>query len=301
MVFTHISLLQGGAPMYVDSAYWHNKFLDFKDKSKPLFVCSCGTYHLFTKPKLPTHRPRGRLDYQIIYIASGKAHFYFNGAEQIVTAGNMVLYRPKEEQRYYYYGVDHTEVYWLHFTGGNVKNILRKYGIADDMHVIHTGTSLEYKRIFEQIIQELKLCKEDYEELLVTYLQHLLILLHRVINSKPRGKNQLLMQDMDQAVRYFHENYNKPICIEEYAAEHHLSVSWFIRNFKTYTDSTPAQYLLSLRISNAQTLLETTNYNITEIAEIVGYDNPLYFSRIFKKQSGMSPSEFRKHILSDTD
>ena len=109
------------------------------------------------------------------------------------------------------------------------------------------------------------------------------------------------MQDMDQAVRYFHENYNKPICIEEYAAEHHLSVSWFIRNFKTYTDSTPAQYLLSLRISNAQTLLETTNYNITEIAEIVGYDNPLYFSRIFKKQSGMSPSEFRKHILSDTD
>lgn len=287
--------------MYVDSAYWHNKVLDFKDKSKPLFVCSCGTYHLFTKPKLPTHRPRGRLDYQIIYVASGKAHFYFNGVEEIVTAGNMVLYRPKEEQRYYYYGVDHTEVYWLHFTGGNVKNILRKYGIADHMHVIHTGTSLEYKHIFEQIIQELKLCKEDYEELLVNYLQHLLILLHRTINSKPRGKNQLLMHEMDTAVRYFHENYNQPICIEEYASTQHMSVSWFIRNFKEYTNSTPAQYILSLRISNAQTLLETTNYNVTEIAEIVGYDNPLYFSRIFKKQSGMSPSEFRKQLQNDTN
>ena len=101
---------------------------------------------------------------------------------------------------------------------------------------------------------------------------------------------------MNVAVRYFHENYNKPICIEDYASDHNMSVSWFIRNFKEYTQMTPAQYILSLRISNAQTLLESTNYNVTEIADIVGYDNPLYFSRIFKKQSGMSPSEFRKQL-----
>lgn len=282
--------------MYMDSAYWKNKIMDFKDKSHPLFVCSCGTYHLYTRPKLPTHRPRGRLDYQILYIASGKARFYFDGIEQIVPAGNMVIYRPKEEQRYYYYGADHTEVYWLHFTGSNVKNILRKYGIADDVHVIHTGTSLEYKRIFLQIIQELKLCKDDYEELLVNYLQHLLILIHRCITSEPKNKPHSLMYEMDAAVRYFHENYNKPISIENYAAEHHMSVSWFIRNFKDYTNSTPTQYLLALRIQNAQTLLESTSYNVTEIAEIVGYDNPLYFSRIFKKQNGMSPSDFRKQL-----
>ncbi len=282
--------------MYTDSAYWHNKMLDFKDKTRPLFVGSCGTYHLFTRPKLPTHRPRGRVDYQILYIASGKAHFYFGGVEHIVHAGNIVLYRPKEEQRYYYYGADHTEVYWVHFTGSDVKNILRKYGIADDMHVIHTGTSLEYKRLFLQMIQELKLCKEDYEELLVNYLRQLLILIHRQINSKPRGKNPILMEEIDSAVRYFHENYHKPISIEDYATSHHMSVSWFIRNFKEYTDSTPTQYLLSLRISNAQTLLESTNYNVTEIANIVGYENPLYFSRIFKKQSGLSPSEFRKQL-----
>ncbi|MBO5158358.1 MAG: helix-turn-helix transcriptional regulator [Lachnospiraceae bacterium] len=282
--------------MYVNSAYWHNKILDFKDKSKPLFVCSCGTYHLFTRPKLPTYRPRGRLDYQIIYVASGKAHFYFNGVEHIISAGNMVIYRPKEEQRYYYYAADHTQVYWVHFTGGNVKNILRKYGIADHMRVLYTGTSLEYKQLFEQMIHELTLCKDDYEELLVGYLQHLLILIHRSINNKPREKTLLLVSSMDNAVRYFHENYNKQICIEEYAAKQHISVSWFIRNFKEYTDVTPTQYLLSLRISNAQTLLETTNYNVTEISEIVGYNNPLYFSRLFKKQVGMSPSDFRKHL-----
>ena len=45
---------------------------------------------------------------------------------------------------------------------------------------------------------------------------------------------------------------------------------------------------------NAQNLLENTEYNITEIAEAVGYDNPLYFSRLFHKHTGLSPSAYRK-------
>lgn len=45
---------------------------------------------------------------------------------------------------------------------------------------------------------------------------------------------------------------------------------------------------------NAQSLLENTEYNIGEIAEIVGYDNPLYFSRVFKKEYGVSPAQYRK-------
>lgn len=280
--------------MYTDSAYWHNSLLDFKDKKHPLFVGSAGTYHLFTRPRLPTHRPRGRLDYQLLYVASGKAHFYFHGQEEIVTAGNMVLYRPKEEQRYYYYGIDHTEVYWVHFTGNNVKNILRKYGFPEREHVIHTGTSLDYKRIYLQMIQELKLTKPHYEEVLVHYLELLFVMISRLPEKKPKSKSSFLMDEMDRAVAYFHANYNHSVSIEEYARKHGMSVSWFIRNFKDYTGSTPTQYLLSLRISNAQSLLESTSYNVTEISEIVGYDNPLYFSRLFKKQCGVSPTEFRK-------
>ena len=285
--------------MYTDSAYWHNQLQPFNLITHPLFVTSCGTYHLINTPKFSTHRPEGRIDYQILYVASGRTSFYIDGVEQTIPAGNMIIYRPGEEQQYSYYGVDHPEVYWLHFTGGNVHNLLRKYGITDKMHIIRTGISLEYKRIFLQIIQELKLCRVDYEALAVNYFEQLLVLIHRQLEQTPREKSQFLIQEIDSAIRFFHKNYHTPISIEEYASSHHMSVSWFIRSFKEYTGSTPTQYILSLRISNAQTLLGSTNYNITEIAEIVGYDNPLYFSRLFRKQSGMSPSEFRNRLRAE--
>ncbi len=282
--------------MYINSSYLHNSLIDFKDKSRPLIVGSCGTYHLFTKTKLPTYRPRGRIDYQLLYVAAGKAHFFFDGEEKIVTADHMVIYRPKEPQRYTYYGIDQTEVYWVHFTGNNVKNILRKYGISDDTRVIYSGTSLEYTRIFKQMIYELQQCQEDYEELLAMLLHQIFISLHRQMTKEHKIRNEYLENEMELATQYFNDNYNTAISIEDYASSRGMSISWFIRSFKQYTNVTPMQYIVSLRITNAQILLETTKYNVKEIGYIVGYDNPLYFSRIFKKQKGISPSEYRNQL-----
>lgn len=91
--------------MYTNNAYLNNSTIDRKDKSKPLVVTMCGTYKLYTHPKLPTWRPRGRVDFQLIFIAAGKAHFHFDNDEEetIVHAGHMVLYRPREPQKYEYY------------------------------------------------------------------------------------------------------------------------------------------------------------------------------------------------------
>ncbi len=282
--------------MYINSAYLNNSLVDFKDKSRPLIVGSCGTYHLYTRPKLPTYRPKGRLDFQLLYIASGKAHFYFDNSEKdtLVHAGNMVIYRPKEPQKYIYYGDEQTEVYWVHFTGSNVKNILRSYGIKDQMRVIPTGTSLDYTRIFKLMIHELQRCQSHYPEFLTLLLRQLFILIHRQLTRERKLKNEYLDAEMELAIQFFNDNYNTEVNIEAYAASRGMSVSWFIRNFKQYTHTTPIQYLVSRRITNAQMLLETTNYNITEIGRIVGYDNPLYFSRIFRKQKGVSPSEYRR-------
>ena len=194
--------------MYVNSGYWNNSRIDFKDKTHPLFVGSCGTYRLITRPLLPTHRPRGRLDFQLLYIAAGKAQFYFQGVERIVPAGHMVIYRPKEEQKYRYYGADQTEVFWVHFTGNNVRNIMRQYGIADSDQVVRTGTSLEYTRIFTQMIQEMQLRRENYEELLVLLLRQLFILIHRQMHQPPKARNGFLEKEMQLAVQFFQERFS---------------------------------------------------------------------------------------------
>lgn len=52
--------------MYINTGYLNHSYLDFKDKRRPLIVGSCGTYRLSGDPKMPTYRPKGRQDYQII-------------------------------------------------------------------------------------------------------------------------------------------------------------------------------------------------------------------------------------------
>ena len=190
--------------MYLNTGYLNHSHMDFKDKSCPLIVGSCGTYRLSRHPKLPTYRPRGRLDYQIIYITAGCGHFHFDNVnnETIVPAGNIVLYRPKELQKYEYYGEDKAEVYWIHFTGSNVKNILRQYGFPDKERVFQVGTSNEYEQIFKRIIIELQRCQDNYEEMLVLLLRHLLISFHRELTREHILKNEYLDHEMDNAVTF---------------------------------------------------------------------------------------------------
>ena len=284
--------------MYANSGYLNNYRLDFKDNSRPLMVGSCGTYRLNHQRILPTYRPRGRKDFQLLYVASGCAHFHFENVENdtIVTAGTMVLFRPKEFQKYEYYGKDKTEVFWIHFTGSDVTNILRKNGISDDMRMFYVGTSLEYERIFKKIILELQRSQYDYEECINLLLREMLIMIHRDTVREHRFKNEYLDAEMELAVQYFNERYNTEINIEAYARSKGMSVSWFIRNFKKYTGTTPMQFIVSIRMNNAQSLLERTECSVNEIARIVGYDNPLYFSRLFHKTKGISPSQYRNAV-----
>ena len=204
----------------------------------------------------------------------------------------MILYRPGESQQYYYYATDAPEVYWIHFSGFEASRILDKIGFLNN-HVLSCGMSFHYPQLFRQIILELQLKRPCFEELLCFYLQQIFTKIHRnqLESSADKYRN---VEDMEAAVHFFNEFFTKDISIEHYARDQHMSVSWFIRSFKQYAGTTPMQYLVERRMANAQVLLETTSYNISEIAALVGYDNPLYFSRIFRKQKGMSPSEYRK-------
>jgi len=287
--------------MYVNSGYLYNTRVPIKDKSKPLLVGSCGTYRLRTKKRLPTWRPRGRLDYQLLYVASGKTHFFFNGKEEIVPAGYMVLYQPRQEQHYEYYGEEKPEVYWVHFTGRDVKNILRRFEIPMDKNVFFSGVPSAYQHLFKEMIRELQTCRTGYQELLEMYLRQIFLLIQRTRQESSPSISTYLQKEMEHAQQYFQEHYNEDIQIKDYAKSRSMSVSWFLRNFKEFVGKPPAQYLLTLRMNNAVSLLETTDYNVTEISAIIGYDNPLYFSRLFKKHKGVSPSEYRKLLQKKGD
>ena len=233
-------------------------------------------------------------------MAFGKAHFWFNGKEEIVTSGHMVLYQPKEIQKYIYYVEDHPEVFCIHFTGYDVKNILTYHGIPLDQHVFYSRTLPEYKMLFRKIIRELQQCKYGYEDYIASMFNTILLLVSR---QQQEGENVEINipEEIEAAVAYFNENYNTKISVEDYAESLHISTNWFIRNFKQYMKISPAQYILSLRMVNAQSLSENTDYKIGEIAEIVGYDNQLYFSRVFRKEYGVSPVQYRKKMVKNDD
>lgn len=282
--------------MYINSGYLNNSRTDFKDNSTPLVVGSCGTYRLKTRPKLPTYWQKGRRDYQILYVANGKTHFWFDGKEKIVSAGHMVLYKPEEIQKYVYYLEDNPEVFWIHFTGSDVKNILAYHGISLDEHVFYCGVLPDYKALFRKIIQELQLCRYGYEDYIASLFNDILLLVDRQQHEQKKATGNV-QEQIERAAAYFNENYNTKISIDDYAESLHISTNWFIHNFKQYAGMSPAQYILSLRMVNAQSLLERTTYNIKEISEIVGYENPLYFSRVFKKEIGKSPAQYRKEMI----
>ena len=282
--------------MYINSGYLNNSRLPFKEKSRPLIVGSCGTYRLSSKHKLPTWWRNGRIDWQLLYVCSGKAHFYIGDQDVIVTAGNMVLYQPKQEMHYEYFGKDKPEVYWVHFTGGDVRNILKRHEVPLDNNVFYAGNSPTYAYLFKEMILELQTCRVGYEELLSMYLEQIFVLIQRSRMDKRPTVSSHLQEEMGIARRYFQEHYNEDINIEAYALSRNMSVSYFLKKFKEVTTKSPMQYILSIRINNAVSLLESTDYNVTEISTIIGYDNPLYFSRIFKKQKGVSPSDYRKQL-----
>ena len=282
--------------MFVNSGYLHDSRAPIKDKSRPLIVTSCGTYRLKTVKRLPTWRPKGRLDYQLLYIVSGKGHFYFHGEDRVVYAGRMVLIQPRQEQRYEYFGEDKPEVYWVHFTGSDVKNILRSYNIPMDDPIFYSGASSTYSYLFKEMIHELQNCKTGYEDLLTMYLRQIFLLAQRTRQEERPTVSTYIQEEMEFARRYFNEHYNEPISIQEYAESRNMSVCYFQRNFKQIVKHTPMQYLLTIRVNNAASLLETTDYSMAEIAAIVGYEDPLYFSRLFRKIKGVSPRDYRNLV-----
>ena len=272
------------------------------DLSQPLTIKVCGYYRTYIKPYGASSRASGRSDYQLLYIVSGKVHFIFDEKTYILPAGNMVLYRPGEPQYYRRYAEDKPELYWIHFSGNDVANILKDCNLSHG-NIFNIGVHSEINTLFSQIISELQKREKGFSKIAALHLENILRLVSRYAapdspdetdSHIDTSESSNLHHEMSLAAAYFNEHYMEDINIDEYAKRHNMSASAFINKFKKWIGSTPTQHIISARIASAQSLLENTDYDIAQVAELVGYDDPLYFSRLFSKRVGMPPLKWRK-------
>ena len=258
----------------------------------PLLVTSMGILRNESNNPMGATRPQGRGDYQILYISAGKGTFVLDGVETELPLGTAVLYRPGIPQIYSFHIEDRAEYYWCHFTGSDVEKLLEKCHISCDQTVFHIGTSSDYPMLFMQMIRELQLKREDFKSVLEVCLHHLLLLLHR--DDGGHTNKEALLGFIDCAIGHFNRHYTQDIKVIEYAQNHLVSPSWFAEHFKQTTGCSPQQYLMQVRITNAMRLLDTTEYSVAQVASAVGYANTQYFHRLFRKRTGMTPTEYRR-------
>ena len=264
------------------------------DLTHPLLITSAGNIRPRTVPKFYTHRPKGQGDYQLIYVANGCIHVTLDGKEQMVEKGYMVLFRPGEPQLYEVYPKEQGEFFWVHFTGSDVEHILDACGIPQGQNVFWAGITSDIRSMYCQMIRELQTKGTHYDELLRMNLRHLLLLINRHLTDTP-NEEMAFQGEIIQALGWFERHWREPISMDDYATRNRMTPYWFRQKFKQFTGTTPTQYVISLRITNAMNLMENTDYNIEQIAEAVGYDNPSYFRRLFRKHTGLSPSEYKQH------
>jgi AraC family transcriptional regulator len=109
--------------------------------------------------------------------------------------------------------------------------------------------------------------------------------------TRPLGKTTL-----GRVISYLHDNLRRDITLAELATLSGLSVAHFCRAFRESTGFPPHRYLLDLRIEKAKGMLAKTHDPISVIATEVGYDDPSYFARLFRKQVGIAPMAYRQTV-----
>ena len=264
-----------------------NKFLEINH-------CGISNYKL---GDYTTIREQGRLDYQLIYIRKGKIYVQFGEETIPVSAGNAILYRPGDPQKYSYLKKDKYESVYVHFSGERANEILSELEI-DNRRIFSILATDEMDLLADKLLPEHRLSKKGYKILESSILLNMLCLISR--GNEENAELTTTKQKIEKIIIKMESNITNNFTVKDYADELFLSVDRFSHLFTETVGIPPHRYMLTLKMNRAKQLLIQTDNSISEIAKFIGFADPLYFSRIFKKHCGSTPMQFRKSAKQNT-
>lgn len=271
--------------------YCYNYDGDLQDSSSQesngfLQINNCGNQRICNREVL-SFRRNGRKDYHIVYLCSGSLEVEYQEQNYTLKPGDFVIYPPLYPQRYRDF--PGTNRFYIHFNGSAVEEILSECRLSGGVYTAEPSPYLE--NLWIRMIAEYNARAAVSEEkgLLVELLYRLGKTVHQGQNNSSR---------LDDCVSYMVEHYNSEITVAQLADRCRLSPSRFMHLFKKRFGMPPKEYQKALRLSSAKSMLAATRLSIDEISAQVGYSDALYFSRLFKTETGVSPSQFRK-LLQD--
>jgi AraC family transcriptional regulator, arabinose operon regulatory protein len=233
------------------------------------------------------------------YCVAGRGYCELEGRRHDVRAGDLMVV-PRTVP--HAYGTDPARpwsVYWFHTTGQHLELLLAELGVGVSSPVLRLGHSSKLVELLDELNEVLD---DDYSHAELLYsaqlLSHaigLMIRLRRACLGDTPGAAQRVADSIVSMKR----SPEKPLSLAKLARLANLSSSHYTVTFRRLTGSSPHQYLTRLRIHRAAHLLATTHHPVKTVAALVGYSDPLHFSKAFHRLNGVSPREFRSSLHSD--
>lgn len=238
------------------------------------------------------------VDYYLIHIIeSGTGSFQCRGKQYTLEAGDSFFIFPGELVRYEASEHDPWCYRWVSLQGNLASDLLTKMQITPDEPILRTEQAEPLIYLYKQAYNCLQL-GEDTCDLEAAAIARLILAAY--MKQQPNRMQQVATDhhsiaraQIEHAVRYMSLQYYQPINIDQLAAELGYHRTHFSKIFKELIGVSPYQFLTEVRMKQAARLLHEM-LTIQEIASSVGYQDPLYFSKQFKKYYGISPSEYRK-------
>lgn len=239
--------------------------------------------------------PGIRDHYLIHYVVSGKGRYHIGRNTFTLQAGDTFLVYPNTEVVYCADEAEPWEYAWVGFTGSDASMILQATDFTTESPIIRQTALGE--AIHRQILHIYDARGNEFEHA-VEMTGRLYTMLALFMKSSAHTNTQKSVNTyVQKGIEYITSNYSYNITVEDIAKYVGLSRSHLFRSFETVLNQSPKEYLTDFRMKQACYLLEHSDLSITAIANSIGFDNSLYFSKTFHKLKRMSPKEFRNlHI-----